>query len=89
MLTSFPNRSSIQQGLTLIRLFAKQICVEKPAASWFDNIASFLSEAEPILGKLALVTSSRTRETADVPSSFLEDLLSLRKQVEELSDEVS
>jgi hypothetical protein len=85
---SLSRRSSIQQGLALIRLFTEQICADKPVANWFDSIANFLSEAQPILGKLALVTSSRTRETADVPSSFLEDLLGLRKQVEELSDEV-
>jgi len=78
----------MQQGFDLVRLFAEQICVDEPLTSWLDRITSFLSQAEPIVGRLALVSSSRARETADVPSSFLDDLLALRKQVEQLNDEV-
>lgn len=87
-LTALRLRTSIQQALALIRLFVQQLCVDRPAQNWLDSISDFLAEAEPMLGRLALVTSTRARETADVPSSFLEDLLALRKRVEELSDEV-
>lgn len=71
-------------------MFVEHICADKPQnTSWIDRLTAFLGQAEPLLGRLALVASNRPSETADVPSSFLEDLLRLRKQVEELSDEVS
>lgn len=64
------------------------MCADKPVQSWLHSISSFLSEAEPIIGRLALVASTRARETADVPSSFLEELLELRQRIEDLTEEV-
>lgn len=83
------SRQYAEQGLHLIKMFTEAICADKPpSVRWSDRLSSFLSQAEPILGRLALVVSSKASETADVPSSFLEDLLALRKQVEQLNEEV-
>lgn len=75
--------------MNLIKMFVEQICADKEQnTSWTERLTAFLAQAEPLLGRLALVASTRASETADVPSSFLENLLALRKQVDQLSDEV-
>ena len=56
-------------------------------SSWGTNMSAFLLAIEDIVGKQALVTSSRNADTANVPTSFLDELETLRKKVEELSDE--
>lgn len=89
LINSALSRHYAEQGVHLIKTFIEAICADKPSSvQWSDRLSSFLSQAEPILGRLALVVSNKASETADVPSSFLEDLLALRKQVEQLNEEV-
>lgn len=55
--------------------------------SWDSFMSQYLLSIEHIVGKQALVKSSRTTDTSSVPSSFFEELEGLRRKVEELSDE--
>ena len=61
--------------------------VEDFDASWSDCMSQFLASVEHVVGKQALVKSSRTTDTASVPTSFLEELETLRSRVEELTEE--
>lgn len=54
---------------------------------WLDFMSEFFASIEHIVGKQAIVKSSRTTDTASVPTSFLEELESLRTTVEKLSEE--
>lgn len=47
----------------------------------------YLSSVQHIVGQQAVVRASKSADTASVPTSFLEELETLRNRVEELSDE--
>lgn len=56
---------------------------------WRKCMAAFFASIEQMVGRQAMVAASRTTDSATVPTSFLDELESLRARVEELAEEVS
>lgn len=54
---------------------------------WSTLMGKYLSSVQHIVGQQAVVRASKSADTASVPTSFLEELETLRDRVEELSDE--
>ncbi|BGP28584.1 hypothetical protein JCM10296v2_000320 [Rhodotorula toruloides] len=54
---------------------------------WRTFMRQYLSSVQHIVGQQSLIRSSRVADTATVPTSFIEELETLRTKVDELSDE--
>lgn len=54
---------------------------------WRVFMKRYLSSVQHIVGQQSLIRSSRVADTASVPTSFIEELETLRSQVDELSEE--
>ena len=54
---------------------------------WADCMSRFFASIENLVGKHLMVNSTRSTDTASVPTSFLEELDTLRTQVEELNEQ--
>ena len=56
---------------------------------WRIFMRQYLGSVQHIVGQQAVVRSSKASDTSNVPTSFIEELETLRQKVEELSDEAS
>ena len=79
----------IQDALfSIIETFLKHIVdIRNLEEGWADAMSAFFACIEHHVGKHMMVRSTRTTDTASVPTSFLDELDTLRKTVEDLNED--
>lgn len=81
----------VREGIVALlqRFFEHIKLLDDFGEGWQLFMRRYLRSVEDIVGRQTLVVSNKTSNTASVPTSFFEELESLRTQVEQLTEEVS